>query len=132
MDGFLAINIATNIFHAEQIFDQLDYCRASLDISFDVFCIAMLDDYKMLSAKMLNTAFGLFDVNGNGWVSLEELAIVLMAHGITSNPYDAPMLLRDFDLNKDGKIDLKEFRRVMGNPSKENPSFEIDNRPTEC
>lgn len=49
-------------------------------IEFSEFCTASMDKRKMLSDKRLKAAFDLFDTDGSGQISLEEVK-KLMGHG---------------------------------------------------
>lgn len=56
------------------------------------------------------------DADGNGTIELDELGHALQTCGIKIPQYKVRMLVEDIarkdDKNKDGKIDMEEFRNV--------------------
>ena len=63
---------------------------------------------KLLEDDNLTKAFALFDVDGNGSISRDELITCL---GILSE--DMSGIFETIDENKDGMIDFEEFRHVI-------------------
>lgn len=62
----------------------------------------------------LRMAFALFDANGDGTLSREELRDALMRQGGTHggcpfDPADADNLIAEFDVDMDGRFDVEEF-----------------------
>lgn len=66
----------------------------------------------------LKKAFGVFDINGDGFISCEELKDVLMRLGLldentfSSGP-DCTSMIHVFDSNLDGRLDFEEFKSMM-------------------
>ncbi|CAH2033534.1 unnamed protein product [Thlaspi arvense] len=60
-------------------------------------------------------AFNVFDVNGDGYISPEELRTVLERLGFEdeANTRDCGRMIRVHDKNLDGVIDLEEFKNMM-------------------
>ncbi|KAF9609741.1 hypothetical protein IFM89_018189 [Coptis chinensis] len=58
-------------------------------------------------------AFKVFDLNGDGFISSEELDIVLSKLGELRSPEDCKKMILKFDKNFDGMIDLEEFKDMM-------------------
>ncbi len=61
----------------------------------------------------LREAFALFDKNGDGTISKDELAAVLVSLGEAAEPDDVQMMLESVDANADGVIDFDEFVALM-------------------
>ncbi|KAJ4965840.1 hypothetical protein NE237_017689 [Protea cynaroides] len=65
--------------------------------------------------KYLFEAFQVFDLNNDGFITCEELQIVLSRFGFLEESCDCDcnkMICR-FDLNSDGKLDFEEFKHMM-------------------
>ncbi|XP_043697918.1 probable calcium-binding protein CML44 [Telopea speciosissima] len=65
--------------------------------------------------KYLLEAFKVFDLNHDGFISCEELKIVLLRFGLLgeSSDGDCNKMICRFDLNSDGKLDFEEFKHMM-------------------
>uniref|UniRef100_A0A6B2LQ24 EF-hand domain-containing protein n=1 Tax=Arcella intermedia TaxID=1963864 RepID=A0A6B2LQ24_9EUKA len=68
--------------------------------------------------KELKDAFSIFDKNGDGSISREELKVVLEAIGQKPSDAELDRLIYEVDLNNNGEIDFEEFLQMMGNQSK--------------
>lgn len=58
-------------------------------------------------------AFGVFDTDGNGEISPEELGQVMGALGQTPSLMDLRALIRDVDVEGSGTVDFEEFKALM-------------------
>ncbi|XP_029626430.1 calcium-binding protein 1-like [Salmo trutta] len=68
----------------------------------------------MIGVKELRDAFKEFDTNGDGQISVMELREAmkkLMGEQLTNREIDE--ILRDVDLNRDGRVNFEEFVRMM-------------------
>lgn len=65
------------------------------------------------SKEEMEAAFKVFDKNGDGFISAEELKTVMKTMGDTMDDDDLEMMMKEADINADGKIDLKEFTEVI-------------------
>ncbi|XP_050213247.1 probable calcium-binding protein CML44 [Mercurialis annua] len=63
----------------------------------------------------LDKAFKVFDMNGDGFISSEELQIVLERLGLWDeiNGKDCRIMICAFDTNFDGLLDFQEFKNMM-------------------
>jgi len=91
-------------------------------IDYTEFLAAALDKRSYMSEQACWTAFKVFDLDGDGKITLEELRKVLdndevevdEAFGGGNNNNRTADLLRDLDKNGDGTIDFTEFMDMMG------------------
>ncbi|CAI0436711.1 unnamed protein product [Linum tenue] len=65
----------------------------------------------------LQKVFEKFDSNGDGKISLSELADVLRSMGTNYSPPDLQRVMEDIDADKDGFIDLEEFAQLCRSSS---------------
>mmetsp|Transcript_19609 Transcript_19609/g.34678 ORF Transcript_19609/g.34678 Transcript_19609/m.34678 type:complete len:532 (-) Transcript_19609:189-1784(-) len=63
------------------------------------------------SQAAIIAAFSTFDVDNNGKISLDELKCVLQKKGISKA--DCQSIIDFLDVNKDGELDLYEFRQIL-------------------
>ena len=75
----------------------------------------------MMAKKMKDTdseeeiiaAFRVFDKDGNGFISAQELRHVMTSLGEKLSDDEADEMIREADLNNDGQIDYQEFVKMM-------------------
>ncbi|CAG9327150.1 unnamed protein product [Blepharisma stoltei] len=78
-------------------------------INYTEFLKATLDQRKVMSRDNLKGAFAMFDKDGNGTICADELRKVLEG-GHQSNDEIWHEIIHQIDQNRDGEIDLQEFR----------------------
>ncbi|XP_056022814.1 uncharacterized protein LOC125649260 isoform X2 [Ostrea edulis] len=61
----------------------------------------------------LKKAFRVFDINGDGFITREELREVLTKMGETLTDHEVDEMMENADKNGDGKIDYDEYVDVM-------------------
>lgn len=79
------------------------------------------DFVAMMSVRMrqlnregeLKEAFRIFDRNGNGLISADELRAALESFGEKMSEEELDELLREADINCDGQIDYEEFVKMI-------------------
>lgn len=77
--------------------------------------IAMLEKKKKeeVSEKEFLSAFRVFDKNGDGRISSEELRQVLQGLGEPATSDEVDKMIQEADLDGDGYVDYNEFVRMM-------------------
>ncbi len=63
--------------------------------------------------EKLWSAFKVFDEDGNGGISAEELGLVMRSLGQTPNDIDLRDLIKEVDVDLSGIIDFEEFKALM-------------------
>ncbi|OMJ66448.1 hypothetical protein SteCoe_36696 [Stentor coeruleus] len=77
-------------------------------IDFSEFLTVFTSKNMMISKENLESTFAMFDADGSGEISTAELKRVL---GHNENEW--MQTLKDIDENKDGKLDIKEFKNLL-------------------
>ncbi|KAG6500385.1 probable calcium-binding protein CML18 [Zingiber officinale] len=65
--------------------------------------------------KELREAFDVYDLDGNGLISAEELHRVLKQLGEKCSVKDCTRMIRSVDVDGDGNVNFEEFKRMMAN-----------------
>ena len=91
----------------ERIFSKLDL-DGSGEISYNEFLTAMIDDKKIVTIDRLDKAFKLFDKDGNGKLSIEEIK---QTFGGDDKAWKK--VIQEVDKNNDGEVDFEEFKTLM-------------------
>ncbi|CAD8139837.1 unnamed protein product [Paramecium pentaurelia] len=93
----------------EELFPQLD-ANKSGKVDFSEFVTASINRDRTLSKKKIEQSFKLFDLDGNGYITKQEI------NELFGNEIDEKMwedILKDCDINKDGMISLNEFITLL-------------------
>jgi len=84
------------------------------EIDFEEFCALMSTPIETLSPEEeMKEAFRVFDTDGDGVISKEELKQVMQQLDPDMSDADIDDMMHEADTNKDGKIDFNEFKRMM-------------------
>mmetsp|Transcript_10096 Transcript_10096/g.18066 ORF Transcript_10096/g.18066 Transcript_10096/m.18066 type:complete len:243 (+) Transcript_10096:2-730(+) len=95
----------------ESVFDSLD-TDGSDSIEYTEWLAAALKEGALRCEEAIRAAFRVFDTDQSGKISVLEFSRVLQ-----ETPAEIGKLLPDYDLNRDGEIDIDEFRQlVTGSP----------------
>mmetsp|Transcript_31005 Transcript_31005/g.30666 ORF Transcript_31005/g.30666 Transcript_31005/m.30666 type:complete len:254 (+) Transcript_31005:711-1472(+) len=95
----------------EKIMKEVDSDHSG-NIDYSEFLKACSDYNKLVSRENLETAFRLFDKDGSGDITADELKEVLGRELTVEDAYWS-QIVREVDANGDGVIDLKEFINLM-------------------
>ncbi len=83
-------------------------------IEYEEFLRASLNKEKLLSKENIKIAFDLFDQDGSGYISTDELKAVLgkgRNDGLSEDVWTS--IMKEIDQNSDGQISFDEFFDVM-------------------
>ena len=95
---------------AEEIFAEIDFNNDGC-INFSEFLTANFKKEKLLSEKALQKTFNLLDLDGNGFITLDELK-ESMPIEITSK-IEWRQLIEEVDKDGDNQISFNEFKDMM-------------------
>ncbi|CAD8060260.1 unnamed protein product [Paramecium sonneborni] len=94
----------------ERILQMIDINRSG-QIDFSEFCMAAMNQEKLLSVQRVEQAFKIFDQNGDGYISKKELEAIMGDLG--DDVWN--QILTDCDNNGDGQISYEEFVKMLKN-----------------
>ncbi|CAK62290.1 unnamed protein product (macronuclear) [Paramecium tetraurelia] len=93
---------------AERILEEIDK-NLSGQIDYSEFIMASINQSKVLSQKKIEQAFRIFDLDGDGYITKQELEDVMG----TLNQDVWQLFLQETDHNQDGKISYQEFQKLF-------------------
>ena len=83
-------------------------------IDFQEFFAMMASKVKDADAEQeIRAAFRVFDKDGNGFISAEELMHVMNSLGEKLTEEEVDMMMREADVDGDGQVDYEEFVKMM-------------------
>jgi len=83
-------------------------------IDYTEFITAAFNRELLLSAENLHSAFRIFDADGSGAISLDELKAVFARGAATGKTQEVwTQIMESADENGDGEIDFEEFEKCM-------------------
>lgn len=81
-------------------------------IDYSEFVMATLDKKNLFSDERLKAAFSIFDKDNNGFIDANEIRTVLgKGKNLNDNVWEE--LISEVDINGDGEVSFKEFRKMM-------------------
>lgn len=95
----------------DQMFDQCD-ADGSGEIDYSEFVVATMNEKNLLSNNKLHTAFKMFDKDGGGSISTDEIKQVL-SFGQNLDEAVVNQIIQQVDANGDGEISYEEFAAMM-------------------
>jgi calcium-dependent protein kinase len=81
-------------------------------IDFGEWSAATINKRTLLNEHNLKATFDLFDKDGGGSISAEEIAQIL-GHNMSKDQSVWKEIIKEVDLNGDGQIDYLEFKTMM-------------------
>ncbi|CAD8143599.1 unnamed protein product [Paramecium octaurelia] len=112
LKGYLQIQTDNKLVEdeVERILEIIDINRSG-QIDFSEFCMAAMNQEKLLSVQRVEQAFKIFDQNGDGFISKKELEAIMGDLG--DDVWN--QILTDCDNNGDGQISHEEFVKMLKN-----------------
>lgn len=97
-----------------KIMESVDIDQSG-SIDYSEFILATMDKKKAISKERLQESFKVFDADGNGYITADELKAVLgnTQHGQKLNESVWDEIIKETDSNGDGKISFEEFSNLM-------------------
>lgn len=95
----------------DDMFAQVD-ADGSGEIEYSEFVVATLNEKNLLSNNKLQTAFKMFDKDGGGTISIDEIKQVL-SFGQNLDEEVVAQIIKQVDENGDGEISYDEFAQMM-------------------
>jgi len=98
--------------------DEVDAMFANVDadgngeIEYSEFVVATMNEKQLLSSNKLQSAFKMFDKDGGGSISTDEIKTVL-SFGQTLDESVINSIIKQVDENGDGEISFEEFAVMM-------------------
>ncbi len=84
-------------------------------INYTEFLAATLEKSVYMKEENLRNAFKMFDADGSGKISVDEVKQILGAQKYQSDIEDSAWedLIREVDIDGDGELDFEEFLKMM-------------------
>jgi len=95
----------------DELFNKVD-ADGSGEIEYSEFVVATLNEKNLLSNNKLQTAFKMFDKDGGGTISIQEIKEVL-SFGQNLDENVIQQIIKQVDANGDGEISYEEFSQMM-------------------
>ena len=95
----------------DKIFKFVDTDNSS-SIEYQEFIRACITKESLINDDILNFAFGFFDKDGSGQITVQELYDVFSAENIVSENI-LKLIIDEIDTNGDGQISFDEFKNMM-------------------
>ena len=109
------------VIRTEEIFNEIDFNNDGT-INFSEFLTVTISKEKLLSEDTLTKAFKMFDVDGNGYITIEELQETLPLE--ITNKSEWVALVKEVDEDGDCQISYPEFKEMMDKMTQEQPEIE--------
>lgn len=93
------------------MFDKVDTDKSGA-IDYSEFVVATMNEKNLLSNNKLQTAFKMFDKDGGGSISTDEIKQVL-SFGQNLDEEVVNQIIKQVDANGDGEISFDEFAQMM-------------------
>ena len=97
----------------KELFQSLDLDNDG-KLDYSEFLQAAINHQALLNKENILEIFKMFDVNGDGYISKEELQFVFKSqHGFNASEQFLMEIMEDVDKNKDNQISFEEFNEGL-------------------
>jgi calcium-dependent protein kinase len=96
----------------EKMFKAVD-CDNSGFIDYNEFVIAAMNEQEITSNEFLSAAFKMFDKDGSGVISADEIKTVLGFGEATMAPDAIQKIVKEIEVTNEGEISFEEFTEMM-------------------
>lgn len=96
---------------ASQVIERVDLDMNG-EIDYTEFLAVCSERMRNVSLENLEIAFNMFDSDGSGFITVDEIKMALVGDSIENDKFWKE-IMEEADTNGDGKIDLKEFLLLM-------------------
>ena len=113
INGYSILGITSNDVEAEidKIMNSVDVDHSGY-IDYSEFIVAVMNKRKLLSEENLKKAFDVFDKDGSGSISTNEVKGILgVGKQVSENIWKD--LIKEVDQNNDGSVSFDEFKNMM-------------------
>ena len=97
-------------YRADEIFNEIDFNNDGT-INFSEFLTVNIKKEKLLNEETLDNAFKMFDIDGNGYITIDELKKTMPLEITSKTGWKE--LVSEVDKDGDYQISLKEFKEMM-------------------
>jgi len=113
-EGLLQAGLVVTAPHLAELIEAVDMNHNDV-IDYVEFLASALDARQYLQEDLCWSAFKVFDRNGDGKISVSELAAVLESDNVGKAMGSVAIqdVMNEVDINGDGEIDFKEFMAMM-------------------
>ena len=80
-------------------------------LSFSEFITARMEKAKLCSEEMLKKAFDIFDLDGNGSITMEELRETMPLEILDNSQWAE--IIKEVDTDGNGELNFSEFKEMM-------------------
>lgn len=98
----------------EEIFNEVDLDKNG-HIDYSEWVVASIDKASLLTAEKLEVAFRIFDKDGGGSISPEEVKATLVGKNSNIDPEVWNQIIAEVDVDGSGEIEFPEFCLMMRN-----------------
>lgn len=95
----------------DEMFAKIDFDNSG-SIDYSEFVVATMNEKNLMSSNKLQTAFKMFDKDGGGSISTDEIKHIL-SFGNQLDDAVVKSILKQVDENGDGEISFEEFAQMM-------------------
>uniref|UniRef100_A0A674EPN3 Calcium binding protein 7 n=1 Tax=Salmo trutta TaxID=8032 RepID=A0A674EPN3_SALTR len=69
---------------------------------------------RLVASHHIREAFKVFDRDGNGYISKQELGVAMRSLGYMPNEVELEIIIQRLDMDGDGQVDFEEFVALLG------------------